>query len=63
MNDTTQKCDLCGLPIEGKPVILDTVEGRLEFCCDGCAGIYRLLNEVKELPVEQIEGKENIRKA
>lgn len=34
-------CDLCGLPITGKPIIekFDGVEK--DFCCQGCARVYR----------------------
>jgi hypothetical protein len=52
MSETTATCDLCGLPIEGKPFVLHTSAGVLRFCCDGCRGIYRLLNDVDELPEE-----------
>ncbi len=37
----TETCDLCGLPITGKPIIktFDGVEKH--FCCQGCARVYQ----------------------
>lgn len=45
MNDTTEVCDLCGLPVETPGFTLKTKEGDKAFCCEGCKGIYQLLNE------------------
>lgn len=58
MSKSSGICDLCGLPVEGKPFELRTPGGVLQFCCDGCRGIYRLLNEVEELPEEPDSGRE-----
>lgn len=45
MNDTVDYCDLCRLPIEVPGFELFTTEGPKRFCCEGCLGIYRMLNE------------------
>lgn len=58
MSKSSGICDLCGLPVEGKTFELRTPGGVLQFCCDGCRGIYRLLNEVEELPEEPDSGRE-----
>lgn len=44
-------CDLCGLDIGAKPFYLETMEKRLQFCCDGCMGIYQMLHEDELQPV------------
>jgi len=41
-------CDLCGLPLSGKTVFLDTPEGRKVFCCKGCLQVYAMLSESEE---------------
>lgn len=38
-------CKLCGQPIEIKGFELNTRDGTLPFCCEGCLSIYQLLNE------------------
>jgi hypothetical protein len=43
-------CDLCALDCGSKPFELPTPEKTLNFCCEGCRGIYMMLNEIKELP-------------
>jgi len=43
-------CDLCGLDVGKKPFFLHTAEKTLQFCCEGCVGIYRMLNNVQEVP-------------
>jgi hypothetical protein len=45
MTDTKEVCDLCGLPVETPGFTLKTKEGDKVFCCEGCKGIYQLLNE------------------
>ncbi|MCX7094259.1 MAG: heavy metal translocating P-type ATPase metal-binding domain-containing protein [Methylobacter sp.] len=50
MNDTKKVCDLCGLAIETPGFTLNTKEGDKGFCCEGCKGIYQLLNEDQILP-------------
>jgi hypothetical protein len=43
-------CDLCGLDVGNRPFLLRTAEKTLQFCCEGCVGIYRMLNNVREVP-------------
>jgi hypothetical protein len=44
MSDTKKGCDLCGLAVEIPGFTLKTKEGYKAFCCEGCKGIYHLLN-------------------
>lgn len=44
------QCDLCGLDAPGEEFLLDTGDRRLRFCCDGCLGIYCLLNGIEQRP-------------
>jgi len=50
MTDTKKVCDLCGLPVEVPGFTLETQDGDKAFCCEGCKGIYQLLNEDQLLP-------------
>jgi hypothetical protein len=50
MTDTKKACDLCGLAAEISGFTLKTKEGEKVFCCEGCKGIYQLLNEDQILP-------------
>ena len=43
-----ERCVLCGLDVGNRPCLLQTTDGCLKFCCDGCLGIYRLLNDCDE---------------
>ncbi|MFZ2169837.1 MAG: heavy metal translocating P-type ATPase metal-binding domain-containing protein [Methylococcaceae bacterium] len=45
MSDTKKACDLCGLAVETPGFTLRTKEGDKAFCCEGCKGIYQLLND------------------
>jgi len=45
MSKDKKKCDLCGLPVEIKGFKTHTVHGDKDFCCEGCKGIYEMLNE------------------
>ena len=45
MNDNSQSCDLCQLPIEVSGYEVKTPGGLKHFCCEGCQGIYRMLHE------------------
>ncbi|MDD3528676.1 MAG: hypothetical protein PHS77_02260 [Gallionellaceae bacterium] len=38
-------CDLCGLAVGPHPFRLEAAGRTLEFCCDGCLGIWRMLHE------------------
>jgi hypothetical protein len=50
MTDTKKMCDLCGLIVETPGFTLKTMEGNKVFCCEGCKGIYQMLNEDQILP-------------
>ncbi|MCC7311993.1 MAG: heavy metal translocating P-type ATPase metal-binding domain-containing protein [Sulfuritalea sp.] len=50
MNDADRPCDLCSLPVGVKPFTLALPGKTLEFCCEGCRGIYEILHEIKESP-------------
>lgn len=52
MADEKKPCDLCGLPVEIEGFTLLTKEGKKDFCCEGCQGIYEMLNEDNLLPDE-----------
>jgi len=52
MADEKKSCDLCGLPVEIGGFTLLTKEGKKDFCCEGCQGIYEMLNEDNLLPDE-----------
>ena len=45
MTDKKKVCDLCGLPVEVLAFTLKTKAGNKVFCCEGCKGIFQLLNE------------------
>jgi hypothetical protein len=47
-------CDLCGLDVGIKPFTLRIPERTLEFCCEGCLGIYQMLHDIKEVPAEPV---------
>lgn len=49
MPEPKETCDLCGLDIEGRPYWLNVAPAPLKFCCDGCRGVYKLLNDVEEI--------------
>jgi len=53
MTDQKQSCDLCGLPVEVSGFTLLTKEGKKTFCCEGCQGIFQMLNEENLLPEEE----------
>ena len=50
MSDPNRPCDLCSLPVGVKPFTLAVPGKILEFCCEGCKGIYEMLHEIKESP-------------
>lgn len=45
-------CDLCGLDVGAKPFLLHTPDKQYQFCCEGCLGIYQMLHDIKETPVQ-----------
>lgn len=52
-----QACDLCGLDVGVKPFTLNTPERQLQFCCEGCRGIYEMLHDIKESPVQNSQNQ------
>lgn len=46
-------CDLCGLDVGLQPLLLRTRQKTLQFCCEGCRGIYQMLYNIAEEPPEQ----------
>jgi hypothetical protein len=50
MSEEKKTCDLCNLTVEvsGFSLKLKTGEEKV-FCCEGCKGIYQMLNEEKVL--------------
>lgn len=47
-------CDLCALDCGTKPFVLATPEKRLQFCCEGCRGIYMMIHDIAE-PVDSAQ--------
>jgi hypothetical protein len=47
--------DLCGLDVGIKPFPLATPDKTLEFCCEGCLGIYQMLHDIKEIPAQPVQ--------
>jgi len=43
-------CDLCGLPVGLQDFSLATPERTFRFCCEGCKGIYQMLNDIEDIP-------------
>lgn len=43
-------CDLCSLDVGNQPFTLTTVEKTLQFCCEGCRGIYEMLHDIETAP-------------
>jgi Putative metal-binding domain of cation transport ATPase len=43
-------CDLCGLPVGHQDFSLPTPERTFRFCCEGCKGIYQMLNDIDDTP-------------
>jgi hypothetical protein len=43
-------CELCGLDCGVKPFFLQRARRRLQFCCEGCLGIYQMLHEDEAPP-------------
>ena len=44
MPSNTYACDLCNLPVEISGFELMTRTGLKRFCCEGCVGVYEMLN-------------------
>jgi len=52
-------CDLCSLDVGIKPFFLNTPEKKFQFCCEGCRGIYEMLHDIKEMPVQNEQNPED----
>ena len=52
-------CDLCGLDVGIKPFVLNAPEKQYQFCCEGCRGIYEMLHDIKEMPVQNGNNQTN----
>lgn len=50
-------CDLCGLDVGARPFVLNTPDRPLQFCCEGCRGIYEMLHDIKESPVQNVDNQ------
>ena len=58
----TEVCDLCGLKL-GAQVWAVRHEGReVRFCCEGCKGIWQMLNNVDDESVANSAGKRKKKK-
>ena len=44
MSSNHYACDLCSLPVEVSGFELLTQGGLKRFCCEGCVGVYEILN-------------------
>jgi ribosome-binding protein aMBF1 (putative translation factor) len=47
MSDSTI-CDLCGLKIGAQVWKLKVAGNEIRFCCEGCKGIYQMLNNIDD---------------
>ena len=57
MTSSNEPCVLCGQAVEISGFSLNTKDGVIGFCCEGCKCIYRLLNEDKLLPTTTEKNK------
>jgi hypothetical protein len=48
-------CDLCALDCGSKPFELAAPGGMLQFCCEGCRGIYEMLHEINTEPDKPVQ--------
>ena len=55
MVNPPESCDLCGLAIEGSPVIRQIDGEEKHFCCQGCARVYEVAHDNGML--EQVKAK------
>jgi hypothetical protein len=55
MSDAQRPCDLCSLPVGIRPFSLRNAGQTLEFCCEGCLGIYQMLHDIKDAPAEPVQ--------
>lgn len=54
-------CDLCSLDCGNQPFALATPEKTLQFCCEGCRGIYEMLHDIKAAPAQTVQNEPNSR--
>ena len=52
-------CDLCSLDCGSKPFALATPEKTLNFCCEGCRGIYEMLHEINTPAAPTVQNANN----
>lgn len=52
-------CDLCALDCGTKPFALAVPPHTLNFCCEGCRGIYMMIHDIAE-PTAATESAQNI---
>lgn len=50
MNPADRPCALCALPVGAAPVILHLSGQTLQFCCEGCRGIWLMLHDIQDSP-------------
>jgi heavy metal translocating P-type ATPase len=43
--DKKERCDLCGLEIDGPPIVRSFDGEEKHFCCEGCARVYTVARE------------------
>ncbi len=43
MTKIESQCELCKLPVKVEGFALAAPQGLLNFCCQGCLSVYRLL--------------------
>lgn len=55
----SRACDLCSLDVGVKPFVLNTPERQYQFCCEGCRGIYEMLHDIQETPVQNNQNQPN----
>lgn len=46
-----QICQLCGLDTGNLPFLLQDKDQVRVFCCEGCRGIYAMLNDLPDTPL------------
>jgi hypothetical protein len=52
-------CDLCSLDCGNRPFELATSEKTLQFCCEGCRGIYEMLHDIQPAPMQTVQNIPN----
>ncbi len=55
-----QACVLCGLDVGNKPFVLHAPDKLLQFCCEGCRGIYEMLHDIQEAPAQNAQDTNKI---